>query len=169
MKHIASSIVLAGLMLAGGIGAPAATVISAGGHYEGAFGPTIVTFQGVQKRDGTFVGQFEQHNPGIGLTVHAGMDCVVPLGDGRALASGVINLVKRASGDWESVQPGMRILIVVVDGGVKRGTVDLVSPWWEIPDWATCEDIAGVALAWYEFFRDFGLFAPLSGNVQVVE
>ena len=32
-----------------------------------AFGPAVVAFQGIAKRDGSFAGQFEQHNPAIDL------------------------------------------------------------------------------------------------------
>jgi hypothetical protein len=140
--------------------------VSGGGRYTHYYtGETSVSVHATVGKDGVVSGQFEQHNPVLGLNVHGRVTCVVVDGN-RALISGLFSNVKR--GTLSGVEEGNGFILVVEDNGQgAQSPPDRVSPYQQGgPHFADCALITANAAAITAIL--LGDAVPLtSGNFHV--
>jgi len=103
--------------------------ITGGGKYNGDFGETTVTISVQVGADGSVSGQFEQHNPAIGLAVHGSVNFIGFVGNTAYVGGLLTKVQKNTNPEFDYILAGDYFLIAVQDlGNGGSGAPDKVSP-----------------------------------------
>ncbi|MCA1828642.1 MAG: hypothetical protein ABR567_13030 [Myxococcales bacterium] len=92
------------------------------GHIQFASNEEFISFNAVQRSDGSASGIANVHDISAGVTVQIAVDCLNVVGD-TATISGIVT----RSSDPSRVPTGFEGIFQVVDGGEGSGSVDLMS------------------------------------------